>query len=55
MQLTVACFQGFGFVTFSTQQEADTAIQSMNETELDGRRIKVKYVDPSSEGPRPCQ
>jgi len=34
--------QGFGFVTFSNDTEAEKAIAEMNETELDGRRIKVK-------------
>ncbi|KAJ7487770.1 hypothetical protein FB451DRAFT_1528322 [Mycena latifolia] len=33
--------RGFGFVTFSTDGEAQTAIEKMNETELDGRRIRV--------------
>lgn len=34
--------QGFGFVTFSNEAEAQNAIAEKNETELDGRRIKVK-------------
>jgi RNA recognition motif-containing protein len=29
--------RGFGFVTYGTPQEADTAIQNLNEQELDGR------------------
>ncbi|QRV82618.1 RNA recognition motif protein [Ceratobasidium sp. AG-Ba] len=33
--------RGFGFVTYGTEQEADAAIQNMNDQELDGRRIKV--------------
>jgi len=33
--------RGFGFVTFSSEAEADAAIQEVNDTELDGRRIRV--------------
>jgi hypothetical protein len=29
--------RGFGFVTYGNPQEADTAIQNLNEQELDGR------------------
>lgn len=34
--------RGFGFVTFGTSQEAEAAVASMNEQELDGRRIRVR-------------
>lgn len=34
--------QGFGFVTFSDESESEAAIAAMNDSELDGRRIKVK-------------
>ncbi|KAL4080194.1 glycine-rich rna binding protein [Scleroderma yunnanense] len=37
--------RGFGFVTYSTPQEADTAISNMHEQELDGRRIKVNLAN----------
>jgi len=37
--------RGFGFVTYSSPQEADTAIGSMNEQDLDGRRIKVNLAN----------
>ncbi|WFD06039.1 hypothetical protein MVES1_001377 [Malassezia vespertilionis] len=37
--------RGFGFVTFMTQQEADAAIQALNEQELDGRRIRVNMAN----------
>ncbi|KAF8923583.1 hypothetical protein BGZ58_002778 [Dissophora ornata] len=30
--------RGFGFVTFGSQVEADTAVSNMNDQELDGRR-----------------
>ncbi|KAJ7136000.1 hypothetical protein C8R44DRAFT_838381 [Mycena epipterygia] len=36
--------RGFGFVTYSTSGEAETAISKMNEFELDGRRIKVNMA-----------
>ncbi|KAF8070303.1 hypothetical protein FPV67DRAFT_1579379 [Lyophyllum atratum] len=37
--------RGFGFVTFATQQEAEAAINGLNEQELDGRRIKVNLAN----------
>lgn len=37
--------RGFGFVTFSSGQEADAAIGGLNEQELDGRRIKVNLAN----------
>ena len=37
--------RGFGFVTFSSGAEAQTAIASLNEQELDGRRIKVNIAN----------
>ena len=37
--------RGFGFVTFSSPAEAQTAISSLNDTELDGRRIKVNMAN----------
>lgn len=37
--------RGFGFVTFSTAEEAENAIQNLNEQELDGRRIKVNLAN----------
>lgn len=40
--------RGFGFVTFGTEAEAQTAIGSLNETELDGRRIKVNLANSRS-------
>jgi RNA recognition motif-containing protein len=33
--------RGFGFVTFADDESADKAITALNETELDGRTIKV--------------
>ncbi|KAF9306575.1 hypothetical protein BG003_000992 [Podila horticola] len=42
--------RGFGFVTFTTSEEADTAISSMNDQEFDGRTIKVDRASGSSGG-----
>lgn len=33
--------RGFGFVTFADDEAADKAIAALNESELDGRTIKV--------------
>lgn len=33
--------RGFGFVEMSTDEEANTAISHLNETELNGRNIRV--------------
>jgi RNA recognition motif-containing protein len=33
--------RGFGFVTFSSDEEAASAMEQMNGTELDGRRLNV--------------
>lgn len=37
--------RGFGFVTYGTDQEAQNAIASMNDQELDGRRVKVNLAN----------
>ncbi|KAM0360188.1 hypothetical protein ACHAO7_009735 [Fusarium culmorum] len=37
--------RGFGFVTFGSSQEAETAINNLNEQELDGRRIRVNLAN----------
>ena len=42
--------RGFGFVTFSNGQEAENAIQNLNEQELDGRRIKVNLANSRGSG-----
>ena len=42
--------RGFGFVTFSNSSEADAAIRSLHEQELDGRRIKVNLANAKPSG-----
>ena len=42
--------KGFGFVEMSTDAEAQTAIQQMNGTSLDGRQIKVNEAKPKAPG-----
>jgi cold-inducible RNA-binding protein len=37
--------RGFGFVTFSTPSEAQTAIDTLDNTELDTRRIRVNLAN----------
>ena len=36
--------RGYGFVTYSSPDEANAAIDGLNETELDGRRIRVSIA-----------
>ena len=36
--------RGYGFVTYGSGAEAEAAINGMNDTELDGRRIRVNIV-----------
>lgn len=38
--------KGFGFVEMDNDEEADAAINALNETELDGRTIVVKKAEP---------
>ena len=42
--------RGFGFVTFSSSGEAQNAIASLNEQELDGRRIRVNLANARGSG-----
>lgn len=42
--------RGFGFVTYNTAEEAQAAIDNMNEQELDGRRIRVTVANERGSG-----
>jgi RNA recognition motif-containing protein len=44
--------RGFGFVTFEDEEGADKAIAALNNTELDGRTIRVDVAQERSRGPR---
>ena len=37
--------RGFGFVTFSGDDSARQAMEGLNDTELDGRKIKVNWAE----------
>lgn len=41
--------RGFGFVEFSDDAEADTAVSEMNQAEADGRQIVVNEARPRQE------
>ncbi|HTR41753.1 MAG TPA: RNA-binding protein [Pseudomonadales bacterium] len=43
--------RGFGFVTMSTEEEAQKAIAAMNGVQLDGRAITVNIARPREERP----
>ena len=40
--------RGFGFVTFANGEDADNAVTALNNTELDGRTIKVDIAQERS-------
>ena len=44
--------KGFGFVTMSSEEEAQKAIEGLNGTELDGRAINVSEAREKSEDRR---
>lgn len=44
--------RGFGFVEMSSEEEANQAIEQLNEQELDGRVIKVNIAKPKEDRPR---
>ena len=43
--------RGFGFVTMSTPEEAQKAIDALNGAELDGRALTVNIARPREERP----
>jgi len=38
--------KGFGFIEMAKSEDADNAIQGLNGTDVDGRRIQVNYAKP---------
>lgn len=44
--------KGFGFVTMSTEEEAQAAVEGLNGKELDGRAINVSEAREKSEDSR---
>jgi len=42
--------RGFGFVTYGGEEEAQLAISNMNDSELDGRKIKVNQANSRGSG-----
>lgn len=44
--------RGFGFVEMSNEDDAISAIQDLNDSELDGRTIVVKKAEPRKEQSR---
>lgn len=44
--------KGFGFVEFETEEEAQKAVETLNNTELGGRNIIVNIARPKEEGDR---
>jgi len=41
--------KGFGFVTFSSEEEAEKAVAEMNEKEIEGRTLTVNKARPMEE------
>lgn len=44
--------KGFGFVEMSNDEEAQKAIEMLNNKELDGRAIRISIARPKEERPR---
>src|ERR1051326_315268 len=42
--------RGFGFVTMSTEEEAQKAMNALNGTSMDGRNLTVNVARPREEG-----
>ena len=42
--------RGFGFVTYSSANEAQSAISQLNEADLDGRSIRVNLANARGAG-----
>jgi RNA recognition motif-containing protein len=44
--------RGFGFVEMSSEAEANAAVEKLNNTDLDGRTIRVAIAQPREDRPR---
>jgi len=44
--------RGFGFVTYESREAADKAVSTLNETEFEGRTIRVDHATERTEGDR---
>jgi len=44
--------RGFGFVEMATEEAAAEAVAKLNDTELDGRNIRVAIAQPREERPQ---
>ena len=44
--------KGFGFVEMAGQEEAQQAIDDLNDKEIDGRKLRVNEARPREERPR---
>lgn len=44
--------KGFGFVTFSKEEDARKAIKEMHDKEVEGRNLKVNEAKPMEERPQ---
>ncbi len=51
MDRTTGRPRGFGFITMSSPDEAEKAIQAMNGAQLDGRALTVNIARPREERP----
>jgi RNA recognition motif-containing protein len=44
--------KGFGFVEMTNDSDAESAIESLNEKEIDGRNLRVNQAKPREDRPR---
>jgi RNA recognition motif-containing protein len=44
--------KGFGFITMNNNEEARTAIEILNEKEIEGRTLRVNEAKPREERPK---
>ncbi len=44
--------RGFGFVEMATEEDAAKAVEMLNDTDLEGRTIRVAIAQPREERPR---